>query len=47
MKTIGYIPKKKAEKPTIKEIKDMLTELGIEFDEKAKREELLKLLPQD
>lgn len=47
MRTVGYILKKKIEKPTIKEIKDMLTKHGIEFDEKAKREELLKLLPQD
>ena len=38
--------KKAAEKkvPTLPEIKELLTDKGIEFDEKAKKEDLLKLL---
>lgn len=37
---------KAAEKknPTLAELKELLTEKGIEFDEKAKKEDLLKLL---
>lgn len=44
---IGFIPKKKVKKPTVKEVKAKLTELGIEFDENAKLEELLQLLPKE
>lgn len=38
--------KKATEKkvPTLPEIKELLTDKGIEFDEKAKKEDLLKLL---
>jgi mannitol-1-phosphate/altronate dehydrogenase len=36
--------KKKAEEPNVTEIKALLTEKGIEFDEKAKKEDLLKLI---
>jgi len=38
--------KKAAEKktPTLAELKELLTEKGIEYDEKAKKEDLLTLL---
>ncbi|MDO4282352.1 MAG: HeH/LEM domain-containing protein [Clostridia bacterium] len=32
--------------PKVEEIKSKLTELGIEYDDKAKKDELLALLPQ-
>ncbi|MEE1085817.1 MAG: hypothetical protein U0L05_01395 [Schaedlerella sp.] len=44
---IGFIPKKKSKKPTPKETREKLIELGIEFDENAKLEELLQLLPKE
>ncbi|MFO3764041.1 MULTISPECIES: hypothetical protein [Providencia] len=34
-------------KPTKKEVIEKLTELGIEFDEKAKVDELIALLPEE
>lgn len=36
--------KKKASEPTVAKIKDLLTSKGIGFDDKAKKEELIKLL---
>lgn len=33
--------------PTVAEIKAKLTELNIQFDDKAKKEDLLALLPQE
>lgn len=36
-----------SKKPTKKEIIEKLTELGIEFDEKAKLDELIALLPDE
>ncbi|WP_272675634.1 hypothetical protein [Providencia sp. PROV092] len=36
-----------AKKPTKKEVIEKLTELGIEFDEKAKVDELIALLPEE
>ncbi len=44
---IGKIRKKEAKKPelTVKEIKDMLDELGIEYPSNATKAGLLALLP--
>ncbi|HEL0792530.1 hypothetical protein KP773_07105 [Streptococcus equi subsp. zooepidemicus] len=36
-------PKKEHKTPTIEELKSLLTELGVEFDAKAKKPELMKL----
>lgn len=36
-----------SKKPTKKEVIEKLTELGIEFDEKAKVDELIALLPEE
>lgn len=36
-----------SKKPTKKEVIEKLTELGIEFDEKAKVDELMALLPEE
>ena len=46
---IGKIRKKETKKsePTIAEIKSKLDELGIEYDKKAKKEELMDLLPKE
>ncbi|HJJ05168.1 MAG TPA: HeH/LEM domain-containing protein [Clostridiaceae bacterium] len=37
----------KPKEPTIAEIKSKLDELGIEYDPKAKKEDLIALLPQE
>lgn len=37
----------KPKEPTIAEIKDKLKELGIEYDDKAKKEDLIALLPKE
>lgn len=47
MKTVGYVPKEKVKKPTLKEVKEKLTELGIEFRKDAKLEELIVLIPEE
>lgn len=58
MRTVGYIPGKKAKKQASKakdkdkpltkaEVIEKLTAAGIEFDENAKLEELLGLLPTE
>lgn len=46
MRTVGMIVKEK-KRPGKKEIMELLTEKGIDFDEKAKLEELLRLLPKE
>lgn len=38
---------KKIKEPTVPEIKNKLKELNIEFDDKAKKDDLLALLPQE
>lgn len=47
MKRVGYIPEKKVKKQTLKEVREKLTELGIEFEKDAKLEELLVLIPEE
>ena len=49
MTTIGLIFPKKTKKNdelTLDKIKEILRENGIEFDEKAKKQDLLDLLPK-
>lgn len=46
-KELEDLKKKTLKEPTITEIKDRLKRLNIEFDDKAKKEELLALLPQE
>lgn len=46
-KELEELKKKILKEPTIAEIKDRLKQLNIEFDDKAKKEELLALLPQE
>lgn len=47
MRTIGKKFEKPTKKPTKKEIVELLKEKGIDFDEKAGAEELLKLIPEE
>ena len=44
-KELEELKKKALKEPTVAEIKDKLKQLNIEFDDKAKKEELLALLP--
>lgn len=46
-KKLEELKKKALKEPTVAEIKDKLKQLNIEFDDKAKKEELLALLPQE
>lgn len=46
-KELEELKKKALKEPTVAEIKDKLKQLNIEFDDKAKKEELLALLPQE
>lgn len=46
-KELEDLKKKTLKEPTITEIKDRLKQLNIEFNDKAKKEELLALLPQE
>lgn len=46
-KELEDLKKKTLKEPTVTEIKDRLKQLNIEFDDKAKKEELLALLPQE
>lgn len=46
VKVVKLTPKE-VKGPTVDEIKERLKKAGIEFDSKAKKEELLKLLPQE
>lgn len=41
------VGKTETKEPTVQEIKAKLNELGIEFNDKAKKEELIALLPQE
>ena len=45
-RVVGLQIQDKKKKPTKKEVCEKLVELGIEFDGKAKLEELLPLLPE-
>lgn len=45
VKVVKLTPKE-VKGPTVAEIKDQLEKEGIEYDAKAKKEDLLKLLPQ-
>lgn len=46
VKVVKLTPKE-AKGPTVAELKEELDKAGIEFDSKAKKEELIKLLPQE
>ena len=46
-KELEKLKKKTLKEPTVAEIKEKLKQLNIEFDDKAKKEELLALLPQE
>lgn len=46
-KELEELKKKALKEPTVAEIKDKLKQLNIEFGDKAKKEELLALLPQE
>lgn len=46
VKIVKLTPKE-VKGPTIAEVKEQLDKAGIEYDSKAKKEDLLKLLPQE
>lgn len=47
MRTVGKKIQRKEKKITKKEVIDILTDKGIEFDKNAKVEELLALIPKE
>lgn len=47
MRTVGKTFQKKSKKPTKKEVMELLKEKGIEFDDNAKLDELIALLPEE
>lgn len=47
MRTVGKLFQKKSKKPTKKEVMELLKEKGIEFDDNAKLDELIALLPEE
>ena len=47
MRTVGKIFQKKSKRPTKKEVIELLKEKGIEFDDNAKLDELIALLPEE
>lgn len=47
MRTIGKVFCKKTRQPSKKEVMAFLREKGIEFDDKAKLDELIALIPRE
>lgn len=47
MRTVGKVFQKKSKKPTKKEVMEILKEKGIEFDDNAKLDDLIGLLPKE
>ena len=47
MRTVGKEFHKKPKKPTKKEVMEILKEKGIEFDDNAKLDDLITLLPKE
>ena len=47
MRTVGKVFQSNTKKPSKKEVIEILTEKGIEFDDDAKLGELIELLPKE
>ena len=47
MRTVGKVFQKKSKKTTKKEVMEILKEKGIEFDDNAKMDDLIALLPEE